>query len=197
MAIFHSMPRFPVAAALAAVLCGCGSLDTGVEAPPYEEELPANPGTVYRVVPSLIQYNYTDTRPATEETLRWLSSQGFLGYNCIALTPLSPADSVGTFVFVARDANRGLLERVRHTIADTVAGYFVANGQGSRGTYVRDSQGLVTLHWNNGLAARYFDPSATIRIAGDSLIASATIREQADSILSTWNVTWTEQPCVP
>lgn len=182
---------------LALGLAACRSSDVNVEALPFEETIPADAGYIYRIEPTLIGYFYEDSTSGQLMTLRWLPANGFNGYNCVALTPRSPTDSIGTFVFVAREANQGLLERYMLGAADTVPGFFIGAGQGSRGTYVRDAQDRVTLFWANGTPSRYFDPSATMRLSQDSLISDVALSERGDSVSATWHVVWRERPCAP
>jgi hypothetical protein len=188
--------RFLLAVLLAG-LAACKTVDVGVESLPYNEEIPTGAALVYRIEPSRIEYHYTDSTSGQTMTLRWLSSQGFVGYNCVALSPRTPTDTIGTFSFVARGANQGLLERFQLGAADTILGYFIASSQGSRGTYVRDAQDQLTFFWTNGTPSRYFDPTATIRIAADSLISAVSLSDRADSIAVQWRVVWTENACAP
>jgi hypothetical protein len=192
------MTRHRLPWALALALAACSTLDVQ-ETLPVQEQIPANAFAVYVLEPSLIAYLHTDSTTAGQGLkLRWVHVPGvsFAGYNCVALSRQSPSDTVGTFVFVARGANLGVLERTRPEGVDTIAGYFIAAGQGSRGSWALDSQNRLRLFWNNGTPSRYFDPAAAQRISADSLIADADLREVGDSIHTIWHVVWRQQgPC--
>ncbi len=188
--------RFALALTLALGLAACRSTDLE-ESFPLQEQIPATATAIYRIEPTLIDYRFRDTTAGQDLELRWvhIPQQPYSGYNCVAFSPLSPGDTVGTFVFVARGPNQGYLERTTPVLTDTVAGYFIANGQGSRGSFVLDSQNRLTLTWANGTPSRYFDPSAALRISADSLISDADITQAADSIHATWHVVWTINAC--
>jgi hypothetical protein len=188
--------RFLAACALAVALAACRSTDLE-ESFPLLEQIPDDATVIYRIEPTLIGYHFRDTTAGQDLELRWVDipQQPFAGYNCVAFSPLSPTDTVGTFVFVARGPNQGFVERMTPVVTDTVTGYFIGNGQGSRGSFVLDSQNRLTLTWANGTPQRYFDPSAVLRISADSLISDADITQAADSIHATWHVVWTVNAC--
>lgn len=148
---------------------------------------------IYEINPLLLQDEYIDTTHAAGSfALTWLTSQGFIGYNCFGLKPTTPTDTTGTFVFGWAGPNTGRLERRNNGTIDTVAGYFIDQSPpGTHGTYVVDATGKLTLTFANGTRNRYFAPNAVIRLYGDTIESRADIRVQGDSVRDLWHVYWT------
>jgi hypothetical protein len=153
---------------------------------------------IFKIAPQLLTDEYIDTTAGNQFGLTWLSSQGFIGYNCFGLSPTTPTDTTGTFVFGRAGPNTGRLERRNHGVTDTVPGYFIdTQAPGTHGTYVVDASGKLTLTWVDGARTRYFAPSATLRLYTDTIESTADLRAKADSIRDQWHVYWTNSPTCP
>ena len=167
---------------------------------PHAQEIPPDAAYIYVIDPSLLTYEFVDsTQEGGFVRLRWLQPdpvRPFSGYNCIALSPRTPTDTMtGRFVFVARGPNTGFLERETVEFTDTIAGYFLTGLDGSYGRYVRDGQGNLQLTWLNGEQHRYFDPSAAIRVQGNYIISDVLLTASADSVTERWGVAWVASSC--
>lgn len=153
---------------------------------------------IYKIAPQLLSDEFSDISAGQNYGLTWLSSQGFIGYNCFGFSPTTPTDTTGTFVFGRAGPNTGRLERRNNGTTDTVPGYFIDTQEpGTHGTYVVDATGKLTLNWTNGARSRYFAPNAVIRLYGDTVEAFADIRAKADSVRDQWHVYWTYSPGCP
>src|SRR5437868_3745495 len=91
------------------LLADCKSLDVPVAVIPEG-------ALVYRVEPTILTYLLTDTTHLTDLHLRWITDapppqMPLAGWNCIALSPSTPTDTTGTFVFAFVGPNIGRLER--------------------------------------------------------------------------------------
>jgi hypothetical protein len=195
------MPRFASVVMAAVLLVACRGTDLQLSLP-HSEDIPADAVFIYRFDPTLLTYDFVDSTQLGQVHLRWLPPSArtpFTGYTCFALTPRTPTDTIGSFVFIARSANSGYLERkipaAVDSTTDTTAAYFLTGLEGSRGTYALDSQGTLRLSWSNGQQLRYFDPAATLRIATGLLTSDVTLRYSADSVTATWGVGWVSGPC--
>jgi len=153
---------------------------------------------IYKIEPQLLADEYIDSTAGQTLALTWLSSQGFVGYNCLGFMPTTPTDTVGTFVFGRAGPNTGRLERRSNGVTDTIPGYFIdQQAPGTHGTFVVNSSGKLTLNWADGAQNRYFAPSAVIRLYGDTVESRVDLRAKADSIRDQWHVYWTYSPSCP
>ena len=183
----HLARRFAVATFSLAVLTGCLSTDNGTV------QIPPN-AIIYKLDPSLLRYTYTDTTAGNNYFLTWLPTEAFVGINCLGIVPRSSVDTTGTFVFASNGPNTGRLEHRENATTDTVTAYFLPvsdYAQGTHGTYAVDQTGRMKLFWADGTQSRYFDPSATIRLFGDTIRSVSDIKTRGDSLRVVWDVWWT------
>ena len=152
---------------------------------------------VYKIAPLTIQYHYVDVRAVNggDYELFWLPLAGFTGVNCLGLLPHSAVDTNGTFVFAWAGPNTGSIQRRIGTTIDTVEGKFRTSAprgpeQGTHGTFAVDATGRLTLLWADGTPSEYFDPSAVIRLSGDTISSSFSVHLFADSLQYSWQVSW-------
>jgi hypothetical protein len=164
---------------------------------PNPANIPAG-AIIYVIAPQLLSDEYIDTTAGQNLALTWLSSQPYLGYNCLGFSPTTPTDTTGTFVFGRAGLNVGVVERRNHGVTDTVPGYFIdPQSPGTHGSYMVESSGKLTLNWADGVRNRYFAPSAVIRLYGDTVESRVDLRAKADSIRDQWHVYWTLSPSCP
>ena len=153
---------------------------------------------IYKIAPQLLADEFSDVSGGQNFGLTWLSSMGFVGYNCFGFTPTTPTDTTGTFVFGWAGPNSGTLERRNNGVTDTIPGYFIDNlVPGKHGTYVVDSSGKLTLTWSDGNRNRYFAPTASLRLYGDTVESIVDLRAKADSVRDQWHVYWIYSPACP
>lgn len=154
------------------------------------------PGSdVFRLDPSLLAYSYVDTSTGLDYRLQWLAGEPFAGHNCIGLLPRSASDTIGTFVFVFSGANQGLLERYQSGVVDTTVGSLLFGNEGTHGSYALSSTGTLNLIWADGTRSRFFDPSAVIRLSGDTIYSDVDLRFKGDSLRIRWAVRWRRNAC--
>ena len=150
---------------------------------------------VYRFEHTLLGYTYVDTTTGFDLHLLWLSGEPYAGVNCIALSPHTPTDTVGTFVFVFQGLNEGRILRTDHSVQDTIAGIFLRGDEGTHGTFALQSSGVLKLNWADGVRSRYFDPKAIIRLSNDTIFSDVVRTSNADSVADSWKVRWVRGTC--
>jgi len=174
--------RFALAAA---VLAAAACTETG----PVIPDLPAHTQH-YQFNSLLLNYVYVDSTPGASVRLEWSQDTTFVGFTCVQLVARVPGDTIGDFYFRISGANSGQLQREADGIIDTVDAFFLPPGgaQGSGGTYVAHTTGIVDLNWRDGLQSRYFDPTAVIRLSGDTLFSDVTLGFTNGVV--EWHVGW-------
>jgi hypothetical protein len=152
--------------------------------------------TAYVIMPGLITYEFTDSTAGNQFRLRWLPEGAFQGYNCVGfIADPPPADTVGRFYFAYSGSNQGSVERLTEGVTDTVPGNFLYQGIGSHGTFLLDGDRLH-LNWADGdTPSRYFDPSAELRFAADTLWSSVELSANGDTVHVVWRVAWQQGFC--
>lgn len=183
MAIERIVPGLR-AALCVVVLAGCNDRDpAGPNLPEWAVQ--------FRFEPELLQYYYVDSSSTGFLELTWLPHFQYSGENCLQFAARTPEDTVGSFYFVVRGPNVGLLERRANNITDTTTGYLLPSPPlGTRGSYVVFSDGRLQLNWFDGTPSRYFDPAAQLRFAGDTLFSDFEFRARADSVYARWHTAW-------
>ena len=181
------MRRIVTVCAILAV-CACNKFDT------TQPTIPDG-AIVYRFAPTLLRYTGVDTTHNFDLHLTWLPLEPFFGWTCIALSPRTPTDTIGNFVFVILGANTGRVERIDHGLTDTTAGIFIPDSLGNRGTFAVTSTGQLKLFWTTGVPKRYFDPAASIRLANDTIFSDVVRKSNADSVQDNWQVRWVRGDC--
>jgi hypothetical protein len=170
------------------LLADCKSLDVPMVVIP-------DGALVYRIEPTLITYLFTDTTHLTDVHLRWITDapppqMPLAGWNCIALSPNTPTDTTGSFVFAFVGPNIGRLEQTVQGVTDSINGYLLRGDQGTGGNFVVHSSGQLTLNWHDGTRSRFFDPAASIRLANDTIFSDADLRDRGDSVRAQWKIRW-------
>jgi len=181
-----SFRRFAVTTASLALLVACATETETLHIP--------DNAIVYKIDPPSLRYEYVDTTAGRVYLLSWLPAYGFSGVNCIGLIPRTSVDTIGTFVFEAKGANTGRLLRTENGLQDTATAYFLPSNEaplGTHGTYAIDSSNRLKLFWADGTPTRYFDPSADLRISGDTIRSYSDLRAFGDSLRVQWTVMWT------
>lgn len=184
-------PAF-LAAAVIAGLVSCTN-DLGVPV----VEIPEG-SDQFSLAPSLLNYELVDSSSIQKIKLTWLPLEPFAGSNCIALSPTTPAQDAGTFVFARFGANIGRMQQiVLPADTDTVLGILLSGHEGTHGTYTISPSGAMTLNWADAQADQrsYFDPAATIRILGDTIFSDIQKSDHGDSAHVEWHVRWLRGVC--
>lgn len=185
------MPSLRRPALLAALLlaAACKSLDVPVIAIPDGSE-------VFVMDPTLLNYHFVDSSAVSRLELTWLPKEPYAGDNCIALKATAPTDTTGTFVFVHNGPNVGRMLRNTAGVTDTVQGIFLSGHEGTHGTYAVTSSGQLKLFWVDASAARsFFEPAASIRLAGDTVASDVLQKASGDSVSTEWHVRWLRGTC--
>jgi hypothetical protein len=170
-------------------LTACGSL--GVDVIPIPEG-----SEVFVLEPTLLNYHFVDTSGAARLELTWLPTEPYAGYTCLALKPTTPTDTTGSFVHAVVGQNVGRQLRNNNGFVDTTAAIFLSGQEGTHGTFVVNSAGVLKLNWADGGAARsFFDPSAVIRLSGDTIASDVQRSASGDSVTVEWHVRWLRGTC--
>jgi hypothetical protein len=177
------------AATVVLILLACKAVE-----PPYT--IPAG-YEAYRFAPLLLNYDFIDTTTGTNTHYVWAADPLYLGLNCLALSPRTSPDTTGQFVFVRNGLNQGLMAQyINGVLGDSViASFFAPLPPGTKGNYAVTSTGRLNLFWADGTQSRYFDPTAVIRLLGDTIFSDVDLRDNGDSVRAQWNVRWLRNPC--
>ncbi len=148
--------------------------------------------------PSTLHYDFYDSTPPTMALqLSYLTGQPYAGSNCIALSPNSPTDTAGSFVFARTGLNLGRMLQTDHGVSDTAAFKLLSGHEGSKGTYVIRSSGAIAFTWQDWQQdphySRFFVDSANIRIIGDSIASDVVNADPTSKAI--WSVRWVRGIC--
>ncbi len=176
-----------------ALAVACNALDG-----PERVDIPEG-ASIYKLAPTIMSYEGVDSTQGGHFAFTWLAGETFFGTNCLAFSPTPAASTSGSFVFFWTGENSGRVERRSSgAVLDTVQGFFMAVDEpGTHGTYDVNASGALTLNWANGSRNRYFDPTATLRLSGDTVESVADLRARGDSIRDQWHVYWITSPSCP
>ncbi len=173
--------------ALAAAVLGAACTESAAPEP----EFPDHAAHFFFLYPNLV-YTYVDSTPNANYRLDWAPGLSgdttFLGYNCVIFVPRTPTDTIGEVHFRVRGNNQGRQQLTNTAGADSVDAFFLALDYPTRGRFVVNTAGSVSLNWDNGTPSRYFAPDATLRIANDTLYSDVTHTFTNGYV--TWHVEW-------
>lgn len=155
----------------------------------------------YRLMPATIAYHYIDVRGGDTTEYTWNTTRDYYGLACLrfATTDSVRIDPSGPFQLVLSGSNTSYMDRflvaAGQTVNDSILGSVFYGCEGDGGTYAVAADSAVGYTWANGDAHWIFNPSATHRLHGDSLLSSFTQSAYADSVRSSMSFAWVRDAC--